>query len=282
MSILRFRPRPQSGPSDSMRRIDDAVAAVITRGRSMGDELEMGHNYVDIAIIRGPSGIYGEPGSVEHLPRVTNLKTTVGMDAIHNGMGGLTMVQGSPATAVGATSFTATGTPWTAGALVGATVVFPVTGITTAPVYGRILSNTTSVAQVDGWWTGADSAGTQPASTNAFIILAGTLPARWIGLTNDATSPVVGGTALTAEITANGLARALATFAHTGGATTYTLTKTWTASGAQSAQQAGMFTGGYRAAGGGTLVCWTTFTSATLANGDSLQLTWTMTLPAAG
>ena len=285
MNLLRFLPRSQraSGPmADSMGRIDDAIGATITRGRAMDDRVGFGPAYVDVTIIRGPSGEHGAPGSVEHLGRFPNLKTTVGMDAWQNGTGGLTMVQGSPATATSGTSFTATGTPWSASALIGATVVFPITNATTTPVYGRILSNTTSVAQVDGFWTPADASGSTPGSTNAFIILSGTLPAKWIGLTNDGTAPAVGDTALTAEITANGLQRALATFAHSGGATTMTLAKTWTASGAQSAQQAGLFTGGYGASGGGTLVAHTTFTSATLASGDSLQLTWTITWPAAG
>lgn len=286
MHLLRFGPRkPRVGgsPAEMVARVGDDVGTMITRGRFMGEKLTFGPNWVHVGVIRGPNSEEGIPGAVEDLGWFKNLKTTVGMDWLHNSMGGvITAAQGGPATATSATSFTATSTPWSSNALTGYRVVFPVTGVTTAPVYGNILSNTTSVAQVDQWWTAADGTGTTPASTNAFHILVGQGPARFIGLGNDGTAPAVGNTAIVSEITANGLGRALATFAHTGGQTTYTLTKTWTASGAQSCQVAGNLTGGYGASGGGILVAHTQFTSATLGSGDSLQLTWTWTLPSAG
>lgn len=284
MNLLRYLSRPEraSSPAEVLKRIDDDVRTMITRNRFMGEELTMGPNFVHVAVFRGDSGEAGPAGEVLDLGWFHNLKTNTGMDWLHTTMGGGTAIQGSPATATSATSFTATGTPWSSNALTGWRVVFPVTGLTTAPVYGNILSNTTSVAQVDQWYTAADAQGGTPASTNAFIILPGQGPARFIGLTNDATAAGTADSSLTSEITANGLNRALATFAHSALATTYTLTKTWTATGAQSAQKAGNFTGGYGASGGGIMVAETAFTAATLATNDSLQLTWTWTLPAAG
>ena len=292
MHLLRFgsqKPRTADSPEEVMKRINDDVGVMISRGRFMGDRLDFGPNFVHVMVSRGDSGEAGPAGEVLDLGWRKNLKTTVGMDWLHNTMGGLVMAtQGGPATATSATAFSATGSPgWAANALAGYRVVFPVTGITTAPVYGNILSNATGATPsvgVDGWWNAADTTGTTPASTNAYIIIPGQGPSRYMAIGNDGTAPVAANTAMVSEITANACGRALATFAHTmgGSSQVHTLVKTWTASGAQSAQVGGLFTGGYGAAGGGILVAHTQFTSATLANGDSLQLTWTWTLPAAG
>jgi len=277
-------PRVGLNPAEVFGRVDEDVAMMLHRGRFLGEKFEFGPNWVHVGIIRGPSGEFGKPGSAEDLGWSKNLKTTVGMDWLHNTMGGVAVpTTNSPATAIGAQSVTGTGTGLTSNALTGYRVYMPVTGLTTPPVYGNILSNTTQILNIDQWWNPTDTTGTTPGSTSAYILNPGSLSsARFIGLGNDATAPAVGNTALVSEITANGLGRALATFAHSGGATTFTQTKTWTASGAQSAQVAGLLTGGYGAAGGGILVAHTQFTAASLANGDSLQLTWTMTLPAAG
>ena len=213
------------------------------------------------------------------------------MDWLHNTMGGFVQTAtGSPATAVSATSITCTGTPgWSSNFLAGARIVAPITSITTAPVYTNALGNTTGATPtiaIDGWWTATDvltSSGGTPAATNAFTILPGNGPARFIALTTDsgAASDV---TTLPTEITTNGLQRAAATFAHTGAASTYTLAKTFAALGTHTnVHKAGNLTGGYGAAGGGVLVANTVLNAdATLANGDSLAVTWTWTLPAIG
>jgi hypothetical protein len=288
MNPLRLLPRtkPQVGlsPGDLFDKVGEDLGVKLTRGRMLGDDFLLGKNIVHLVIKRGPSGIEGKPGTYEDLGWFANLKTTVGMDWIHEQMGGVVApTQNGPATVVTATAVTGTGSTWTAGTLAGKRIWMPVTGLTTAPVYGNILSNTTTVAQIDQWWTSADGVGTTPANSNAFQIAAGGLAsARFIGLSNDGTAPAVGNTAMVSEIVANGLNRALATFAHTGGTTTFTQTKTWTcATAPQAAQIAGLLTGGYGASGGGILVLHTQFTSASLQIGDSLQLTWTITLPAA-
>lgn len=102
--------------------------------------------------------------------------------------------------------------------------------------------------------------GAQPAACN------------YIALSNDATAPAATDTALTGEITTGGLARAQGTFSHTAGTTSYTVSKTFTATATVSAQKAGMF----NAATGGTMCFENTFSAVTLNNGDTLTITWTV------
>jgi len=105
--------------------------------------------------------------------------------------------------------------------------------------------------------------------------MAGTTAAvcNYIALTNTAITPAATDTALSGEISANGLARAQATPAHTTNATSYTLAYTWTcATSAQAAQAAGVFNAG----SSGTLCFENTFTAASLQIGDTLQVTWTI------
>lgn len=97
---------------------------------------------------------------------------------------------------------------------------------------------------------------------------------NYLGLTNTGITPAAGDTTLSGEIAVNGLSRAQATYAHTGGTSTYTLVKTFTATGAQSAQAAAVF----NASSSGSMCFENTFTSVTLANGDTLTVTWTITL----
>lgn len=98
--------------------------------------------------------------------------------------------------------------------------------------------------------------------------------ANYIALTNTAITPAAGDTALSGEITSNGLARAQGTYAHTVGQSTFTVSKTFTATASQSAQAAGLFT----ASSAGTMMAENTFTSVSLANNDQLTITWTITL----
>jgi len=283
---LTSKNKPRTGLSQAevLDRIDEDLQTIIGRGRFMGDRVDVGPNWVHAMIGRGNSGVHGKPGTFEDLGWNHNYRPTAGMDWIHNGMGGLIVpTTNSPATVVTATAVTGTGSTLTTDVLKGMRLVMPITGLTTKPVFANILSNSTSVIQVDSWQTEAQGAGTTPAGTSAYFVLPGQGPASYIALTNDATAYSAGMTTLAAEITANGCARALAVFAHSGGATTYTLVKTWTASGAQTVHRAGNFTGGYGAAGGGVMAAITDLNAdAVLANNDTLQVTWTWTLPAAG
>jgi hypothetical protein len=94
----------------------------------------------------------------------------------------------------------------------------------------------------------------------------------YIALSNDSAAPSATDTALAAEITTNGLARANATPAHSGNASSYTLTYTFTAAGTQSAQKAGLL----NASSGGTLCFENAFSPVAMNSGDTLQVVWTL------
>jgi hypothetical protein len=280
MNFLRILSRDREQPKsqiDMIKKIDDDVSSMITRGRFMGEKLAFGPNFVHTYIRRAN-------GHIEDLGWNHNLKTTVGMDWLHQIMGGGPTgygVSATVATASSATSLTATGTPWTSNQYRGAIVVAE--NSTNSPVWANIGSNTTSVLTVDSWKYGDDTAGATPGSTANFIILPGQGSARYIGLTTDTGGPATGDTTLTSEITTNGLGRALATFAHTPGATTFTLAKTFTASGTHTAvHKAGLFTAENSTAAGILVAATNLNADATLASGDSIAVTWTWTLPAAG
>jgi uncharacterized membrane protein len=103
----------------------------------------------------------------------------------------------------------------------------------------------------------------------------GTNGANFIALSSNTAAPAAGDTTLTGEITTGGLARAQGTYAHTTGTSTYTVTNTFTATASHTAvQKAGLFT----ASTAGTMMAENTFTSVSLASGDQLTITWTITL----
>lgn len=106
--------------------------------------------------------------------------------------------------------------------------------------------------------------------------------ADYLALTANATSPAGSDTTLTAEIAtaSGGLIRAQATYAHTGGTSTFTLTKTFTANGNDSLPVTVAKVGTFNASSSGTLA-WSTLlgTTATVsASGDSLTVTVTITI----
>ncbi len=105
--------------------------------------------------------------------------------------------------------------------------------------------------------------------------MAGTTAAvcTYIALSNDAGAPGAADTAVASEITANGLSRAAGAASHASNATSYTLAYTFTATGAQSAQKAGILNN----TSGGTLCFENTFSAVSLANNDTLAVTWTVT-----
>lgn len=253
---------------------DDPPEVRITRVRGISEKLATVRANEVHAVILHPDG------SFENLGVSHNLRTNTGLDWEASILGGqLPSAQGSPATATSATSLTATGTPFTASQLKGFQVWAPVTNITTAPVYGNIGANTTSVLTIDQWWTGIDGTGTTPASTNAFTIAAANGPARFVAVTTDSGAAAAGDATLATENNANGVSRSIALYAHTGAATTYTQSKTWTASGTITAiHKGGMFTCGTLAAGGIMVFETVLNADATLANGDQLAITWTVNI----
>jgi hypothetical protein len=105
--------------------------------------------------------------------------------------------------------------------------------------------------------------------------------ANYLALTANSASPSAGDTTLTAEIAtaSGGLIRAQATYAHTNGQSTYTLTKTFTANGSDSLPVTVAKIGVFNASSSGTMAFETLLsaTSTFTASGDQMVLTETVT-----
>lgn len=114
---------------------------------------------------------------------------------------------------------------------------------------------------------GSDAQSSQMANTSTQAAAC-----NYIALTNDGTAPNVADTTLASEISSNGLSRAQGAYAHTSSTSAFTVTKTFTATGTQSAQKAGLF----NASSVGTLCFETAFTPVSLVSTDTLQITWTV------
>lgn len=239
-----------------------------------GDSLHIGPNNVH-AIVIHPDGSYDDCGVS---PNVMTTANNGGRDQVAAMIGGKLGfgVSGTIATGSSATSLTATGTPFVADAYIGQIVVAEES--TNAPVHATISTNTTSVLTVDAWRNGDDSAGNTPGSTANYHIIAGNAPARYIAITENASSAAAGDTALTGEITTGGCGRALGTYAHTLGASTLTLTKSFSVSATFPAiHRAGLF---QVSTASSSLIAFSTNLNAdaNVISGDTLQVTWTITL----
>lgn len=166
------------------------------------------------------------------------LKTNVGQDWQADNLGGGSFIgdTGTTATAPTATTFTCDGKSYTTNGLTGHVIV-------RAGVYGVILSNTGTVLTIDKWYDPASPGGAAAATPAAgqYVILPGGQPSWFMAVTENTTTPVVGDTTLTSELTTDGFARALATFAHTAGTNTFTLSKTFTATGTRTPGKVGFF-----------------------------------------
>jgi hypothetical protein len=98
---------------------------------------------------------------------------------------------------------------------------------------------------------------------------------NFIALSNDPVTENAASTTLSNEIAANGLTRAAGTPAHTAGTNTTTVTNVFTcATAPQSAQKAALFT----ALAAGTMNHVLGFTPRALLVGDTLSITFTITL----
>lgn len=105
---------------------------------------------------------------------------------------------------------------------------------------------------------------------------------HWIAVSNDATTPAAGDCAagsstctLTGEIAVNGLSRASATFAHSNGTSSYTEQVVYTCSGSSQASQK---TALFNAASSGTMIFENTYPTVTVNPGDTLTVTWTISI----
>ena len=223
------------------------------------------------------SDINGEKG-----PCRPNLTTTVANDWLSRAMGegpsSLFASAAGTATATSATSLTNSGAtfPTTGQGLQGRIVVALTTG-----VWGVIASNTSTVLTIDQWYnttSTSGAAGTTPSGTTGYVILTAQFPACWLAVSNAAHTPVVGDTTLSSELTGSGFVRAVGTYAHTVGATTYTLTFTWTATATQTIVNEAQFAAANTTAGGYMPFESAEPSSPTLVSGDTLQNTITITV----
>ena len=107
-------------------------------------------------------------------------------------------------------------------------------------------------------------------------------PANYIALSANVLSPAAGDTTLSGEITSNNLGRALGTYggytapAGLGTSASYQISYTFTSTGAQTVNSAALFNASYP--GGSLFVEANLSSAATMANGDSLQITWTVSI----
>lgn len=246
----------------------------LLRGEKVADRIRVGPNHVHAVVIH-PDGSYTDAGVSENVMTTAN---NGGRDQVAAMLGGKLGfgVSGTIATAAGATSLTATGTPFVTDAYIGQIVVAEES--TNSPVHGTIISNTTSVLTIDAWRNGDDSAGTTPGATANYHIIAGNASARYIALTENASAASAASTSLTGEITTGGCGRALGTYAHTLGAATLTLVKSFSVTGTFPAiHRAGLF---QVSTASSALLSFETVLNAdaNVINGDTLQVTRTITL----
>lgn len=244
------------------------------------DVLRIGPNLVHARIVHGTRRRGYRAGEVEDLGITHNVLTTAnngGRDMVAAMIAGQAGFGTSStiATASSSTSLTATGTPFVASAYIGQIVIAEET--TNAPVWGVITANTTSVLTIDGWKNGDGTAGTTPGSTANYQILPGAAPFRYIALTENASAASAATTTLTGEITTGGCGRALATYAHTLGTSTATLSKTFSVTGTFPAiHKVGLSQYSTASSQVGFEVVLNA--DANVVNGDTLAVTWTLTL----
>jgi len=255
---------------------DGALIHTLDRRGRPYTKLRLGPNAVHAFIRR-------KNGDVEDLGISHNLLTNTGRDLwanafghATNASGALTSITAGPPIVLNGSGFAAADT-WK-----GWRVFIPVTGVTTAPVYGNIGTNTTTTMSIDQYWTAADGTGTTPAGTNAFYVIPTCVP-RFMALTTDTSGPVAGDTALTGEITTGGCARAKATFAHTVATSTYTMQTVYSVTASfTNIHKMALFTclvAGMTLGSAGIPVFITNLNQdATVGNGDTLTVTDTITL----
>jgi len=105
---------------------------------------------------------------------------------------------------------------------------------------------------------------------------AGGIGCNYIALSENSSGAAVGHTEVASEISTGGLGRTQAsTRTHSSGTNTTTLQQTFTSSATFTAVQ---LSGLLNAGSSGTLGHEATFTSVALVSGDTLQVTWTLTL----
>lgn len=267
MHLLRLARKPVRL---DVEHLPDGAIVRVMRGVRMTEQLRMGPNEVAFHVVHPDDSI--------ELHQTHNLLTNAGRDLWAAAFGHGTTKAGA-LTASSGTSATPSGGGLTTDQYKGWRVHCPVTGITTAPVYGNIGSNSTTVLTVDQWWDASgDTTGTTPASTNGYHIIA-SCDARFMGLTTDTGAASASDTSLASELTTNGLSRAKSTYAHSGGTSTYTESVTYSVSGGpQTVHKGGLFTAMNTTAGGVMVFETVANVDAIVTTSDTLNATWTVTL----
>lgn len=266
-----YRRRPKSGTIETEKAI------------------HLGPNYVYAFITR-------KDGSVEHLGLSKNLQTNIGNMVMQGAYGGDFPAGNTVAADISSlspttTTCTGTGSVWTASNLATPTLgcagwrVYAAPHTTTNPVvYGNVISNTTNVLTIDQWWTAADGLGTTPTNGDAFILgHGGVASVRFMALTTNATAASYTDTALASEQNANGVSRTKATFARgsnpSAGSGTFTLQVAFSPSGTiTSLSKMGLFIDGTPVSAGPLIFETLLNVAATVASGDTLTVTDTLTL----
>lgn len=124
-------------------------------------------------------------------------------------------------------------------------------------------------------WNVKTTAGIDFLFAQGYSITTGANGLNYIALSNDTVTENSASTTLSNEIVANGLSRVIGTYAHAGGTSTCTVDKTFTCSTApQAAQKSALFS----ASSSGTMNHVLGFTQRSLQIGDTLEVTYTITL----
>jgi len=263
-------------PDTIIEPLDDGAIIHLYRKGVHVKNLRLGPNHVH-AFVTHPDG------SIEDCGISQNLLTNAGRDLWAAAFGHATHKTSVTTSASTATTMTDSGgafnTP-TTNQYVGWRVYQPITGITTAPVYGNIGSQTATVLTVDQWWTPTDGTGGNPASGNSYVIWPACVP-RFMAMSATAGTSA-SHTALAGEESGGvGLNRSKATYAHTAATATYTMQVIYTLTGTPTGNpqvNMGLFTASTLTAAG-ILVFETALNqSATVGNGDTLTVTDTITL----
>lgn len=205
------------------------------------------------------------------------MKVNSGQDAEARNLGGDIAGDTGTSTGTTATTLTDTGKSWPTNAWTGHLVA-------TGSVYGVVVSNTATALTVDRWYTPGSPGGAAASTpvTGAYVILPGGAPVWYMALTANSSAPAATDTTLTGEITTSGggLIRKLATYAHTAGASSYTLTGSYTANGSDSLPVTVAKIGTFNSISSGQMLHETLLSAtATLsASGDPLTVTQTINM----
>ncbi len=268
---------------------DGAMLNMFRQRRKSGsydlvNKVRMGPNVIHVGVTR-------VDGSYEDIGVSTNLLTNIGRDWLSGAIGGFVpagnTVASDISTGTSGTTITGTGSVWTASnlatpqlGLAGMRVYAAPHTATNPVVYMNIISNTNNIITGDQWWKADDTTGTTPTSGDAFILSPGSpASARFMALTTNASAASASNTVLASEITSNGGARALATYAHTFGIATFTLQKAYAITGVLTAiHRMGLFTA-LSSAGADPMIFETVLNQdVTVGNGDTLTVTDTLTV----